>query len=234
MLVIWNRYADRHELASRFEAAGGTVLVAENAYLDADRDNRQRYALAVHAHNGRGRWPAPGNADYGARWRALSGELRLQLETMRLDGDHVLVAPNRSFGMPGGVMPADWAETVARQLRTITRRPVRVRPHPGNDKPAVPFSADLAGAHAVVIWSSSVGVQALLAGVQVLCLAPWWICKAASHDRLADLDQHLGGDRLPALERLAWAQWGVEEISAGEPFRYLLPDSQQAESAQTS
>ena len=32
-LAIWNRYGEAHELASRFERAGGIVLVAENGYL---------------------------------------------------------------------------------------------------------------------------------------------------------------------------------------------------------
>ena len=30
------------------------------------------------------------------------------------------------------------------------------------------------------------------------------------------------GDRLPAFHRLAWAQWTVDEISTGAPFRHLL------------
>jgi hypothetical protein len=34
-----------------------------------------------------------------------------------------------------------------------------------------------------------------------------------------------------ALERLAWAQWTVEEIASGEAFRYLLSDTRQSQSA---
>jgi hypothetical protein len=218
VLVIWNRYFDREVLADRFEAAGGTVLVAENGYVRGRHDGGEYYAVAVHGHNGAGRWHVGGPE----RWQALGVELK----PWREPGDgHVLVAPNRPFGQRGFAMPAGWGERTADELRRVTRRQVRLRMHPGNSRPAVPLADDLRGAHCAVIWSSSVGVRALIEGIPVICAAPAWICKGAAHQdwqeaRLAHVD--MDERRARALHALAWAQWSVDEIASGEPFRRLL------------
>lgn len=208
VLVIWNRYDAVERVADRFEAEGGLVLVAENGYLGVDRENRQRYAIAVHAHNGRGQW-YPGGPE---RFAALGIELKPE----RAGGDYVLIAPNRSFGMRGGVMPQEWAERMARAWRA-QGVPVRIRTHPGNLKPVRALEDDLAGAARVVIWSSSVGVQALVEGIPVDCHAPWWICK--------------GKPRQKVLQDLAWAQWSVAEIESGEPFSHLLSAARESQVA---
>lgn len=218
VLVIWNRYLEREQLADRFEAAGGTVLVAENGYVGGRHEGGDRYALAIHGHNGAGRWPV-GGAD---RWRALG----IDVKPWRPAGDgHVLVAPNRPFGMREIAMPAGWGERTADELRRVTRREVRLRLHPGNARPAVPLGDDLRGAYCVVIWSSSVGVRALIEGIPVICAAPAWICKSAAardwqeaHEARVDMDER----RAAALHALAWAQWSVAEIGSGEAFRHLL------------
>lgn len=218
VLLIWNRYGHLEQTADRFEAQGGRVLVAENSYLGMNRGDRRLYALAWHAHNGRGQW-FPGGPERFA-------SLGINLQTMRPDqpaaGEFVLVAPNRPFGMAGGVMPADWADRVAQRLRSQGER-VMVRNHPGNTEAAVPLERDLDGASRVEIWSSSVGVSALVSGIPVVCHAPWWICK----------DWELIG-RQAALERLAWAQWTVEEISDGTAFRHLLRANGEAEVAKSA
>lgn len=213
-LVIWNRYGHWHDMASQVQQKGGSVIVAENAYLGVDRADRRRYALANGGHNGSGAWPMGGPE----RW----DELGIQLKPWRTEGEHVLVAPNRSFGMPGFIMPPNWHENVLQRLRMATDRPIRVRPHPGNGPPKKPLIEDLVGAWAVVIWSSSVGCEALVEGIPVICEAPWWIAKGAALKSIKDLETKDLPDRLPALRRLAWAQWTVEEIERGEPFQHLL------------
>jgi len=144
-------------------------------------------------------------------------------------------------------MPADWAQDVAARLRRITSREVRVRPHPGNSLPAKPLADDLAGAHACVIWSSSAGVHALVAGVPVVCEAPAWVCADCSYQKietvrtLDDLEKvgDEGGEyaavwsarRIAALRRLAWAQFSVEEIESGYAFSCVLRGRSQTQVA---
>lgn len=217
VLVIWNRYGTHELVADKFEAEGGTVLVAENGYLGRDAAGRQHYAIAQHGHNGSGRWPRGA----AARWKALG----IELKAWRARGEHVLICPNRHFGMRGFEMPTHWVNETLAEVRKYTKRPVRVRPHPGNwqaSQPLTPLAEDLANAWAVVIWASSAGVHALAAGIPVFCTAPWWICKAAANDSLSRLEDPLLPERLPAFERLAWGQWNVEEIASGLAFRHLL------------
>lgn len=224
VLAIWNRYGDGHAVASSFERAGGRVLVFENGYLGAGGSAPKfdlragiqpgtYLALALGAHNGAGAWPSGD----GSRWRALNAALR----PWRSDGGHVLVCPSRPFGVPGKHMPADWAERAVVRLKAATGREVRLRAHPGNDSPRRALAADLDGCWAVAIWASSAGVHALVAGIPVLCDAPAWICKSAS-GQLDEVEKPPTPDRLPALERMAWAQWRVEEVETGEPIRHLL------------
>lgn len=213
-LLIWNRYGQYHDFANVAQKAGASVIVAENAYVGIDRENRRRYALANGGHNGSGAWPVGGPE----RWDALG----IELKAWRTEGDHILVAPNRSFGMPGFIMPPNWAESLVTRLRARTKRPIKVRPHPGNGPPKTPLIDDMRGAWAVVIWSSSVGCEALIEGIPVICESPWWIAKGAALRSLNDLETAELPDRLPALRRLAWAQWTVEEIESGVPFQYLF------------
>jgi len=229
LLVIWNRYGENHHHALRVEAAGGRVLVAENGYLgvggtapkfDLDTGMRAEHyiALALGGHNGSGAWPK-GDA---SRWAALGVALQPWRDSGRNGGEHIVVCPNRSFGRPDLLMPADWATQVVRRLQRITGRPVVVRPHPGTHAPKRALVQDLANAWACVIWSSSAGVHALAAGIPVISEAPAWICKGAAGHDLAAIETPAMPERQPHFERLAWAQWTFSEIAAGDPFKHLL------------
>lgn len=226
VLLIWNRYADRHDKACKFEREGGTVVVAENGYLgrggsapkfDVHPNGPQShhyYAVALHGHNGQGKWPT------GDMGRFLGLEVPL-VPLVERKG-YVLVCPNRSFGVPGRIMPADWAEKKLLELKQQGRE-ARIRRHPGNDAPKRPLAEDLAGAEEVHIWSSGAGIHALVAGIPVVCHAPYWICKSASQPRAEIKDSWQWADaRVKALMRMAWAQWTLEEIERGDPFIMLL------------
>lgn len=223
VLVIWNRYSEGHDLATRAEAAGMPVLVAENGYLMEGGgvpkfDNNGAgayYALARSYHNGNGTWHA-GAEDRFAR-------LGVTPAPWRAAGKHVLMLPNRSFGVPGLMMDPRWLDDAVKRYRTMTDRPVVVREHPKNARPKTPVQVDLAGAHCAVVWNSSAGVHALLAGIPVICEAPGWICKGAA-STWEDIEAGRKTERAATFHRMAWAQWRLDEIAAGTPFRYLLTD----------
>lgn len=235
VLVCWNRYGEAHDAAVRVERAGGRVLVAENGYigpggstpkfdLDAGFQGGHYLALALGAHNchlAADRAPL-GAADRAARWSRLG--VTLADWQPRDDAAPVLICPNRSFGTPGRIPPPDWARQVTKRLAGRTRRPLVVRPHPGTHAPARPLSADLAAAWCVVTWHSTAGVHALAAGVPVLCDGPAWILKdiAGTLDDIAAPPRPSDAARLAAFQRLAAAQWTIDEIATGEPFRRLL------------
>ncbi|MFA6204492.1 MAG: hypothetical protein WC710_15040 [Gallionella sp.] len=216
VLLIWNRYGQYHDIAKRFEQGGGTVIVAENGYLGKDETGNQLYALAIGGHNGSGQWNTGGPERFAA--------LGVELQDWRSEGKHILVCPNRSFGRPDIIMPCDWTREVCEKIKRYTSREIRVRQHPAVIKPKAPLADDLAGAWAVVIWGSSAGVHALVAGVPVFQESPHWICASAASNNLAmienpAMDHHR---RLTALQKLAWAQWSLKEIETGAAFDHLL------------
>lgn len=240
LLVTWNRYGESHMHAERVEHAGGKVIVAENGYLNTGGGTPKfdvhegaqpghYYALALGGHNGSGFWKQGGPERFAA--------LGVELKPWRTAGEHILICPSRNFGRPDLLMPPRWVDSTVTALRKMTKRPIRVRAHPGNTRPPRALAEDLQHARAVVIWASSAGVHALVEGIPVLCAAPWWICKGAAFSdwsRVELLFDAVEGKRFGrimrharqgAFERMAWAQWTIDEIAGGEPFRYLLSDA---------
>ena len=224
VLVTWNRYGAAHERAVEVERRGGKVLVTENGYIGAggtspkyDLDGGMAMghyvALARGAHNGGGEWFSNGPD----RW----AQLGVTLAPWRTDGDYILVCPNRSFGQPGRIQPANWEHDVCARLKRHTKRPIKLRVHPGGNKPRTPIEADLRAAWAVVIWHSTAGVHALVEGVPVLCDAPAWILKPVA-GTIEQVDSPLMPDREPHFHRLAWAQWTLAEVATGVAFKGLL------------
>jgi hypothetical protein len=210
VLVIWNR----HRLAGQarqFEAVGARVIVSENGWLNA-ADGTKRIALQLGHHNGVGKWHE-GPED---RW----SELGIELKPWRADGSHLLVLAQRGIGEPGVAQPRGWVESIVSQLRSRTDRRVLVRAHPGNHEP--PLEPDWSQCWAAVTWASGAGIKAVVAGVPVFYGLNKWIGASAALPVAADIEQPFLGDRLPMLQRLAWAQWSLSEITTGEPFARLL------------
>lgn len=226
MLVTWTVHRGAKEGAARaFEAAGGRVVVCEEAYLRTVRGERH-FAIALHDHNGAGRWPHHHDGGGPERWESFA----IPLQPWRRDGRHVLVREQRGIGSVRMASPPLWHDTVSARLRRLTRRPVVLRAHPRSRlypelaRGQAPLDEALAGCWAVVTWASSLAVHALIAGVPVLYEAPHFVCAGACGRGIESIEAPPTPDRLPAFERLAWAQWSVGEIASGEPFRFLLGD----------
>lgn len=220
LVLSWNRYGENLKIATACELAGGRVIVAENGYVGIGgesphhMENRDPYALSMSWHND-SRQIYSGDA---SRWDALKVTVQPWQQN---ENGHILICPNRPFGAPGRVMPFDWATEAAARYRKLTGREIRIRNHPGNKRPDKPIADDLRGAYACVIWSSSIGVHSMIAGVPVFCEAPYWIAKEGTV-RVNEIGIALPGDRLPALQKLAWGQWFQKEISSGAAFDWIL------------
>ncbi len=218
VLLIWNRYGYFHEQALRFERQGGTVIVAENGYLGRDEQGRQLFAMALRGHNGSGVWPSGDGSRFA--------QLGIELKPWRTQGSKIVVRGQRGIGAPGMASPAGWHQKIRDQIRAIApRRIIQVIEHPGNGAESnQDHNEYLKTAHALVIWSSSVGVKALVMGVPVFFCSPCWVCSEAGLRGVANLETPLMSDelRLAALQRMAWAQWRLQEIASGEAFKELL------------
>lgn len=214
VLVIWNRYGGWDKDASRVEARGGTVLVVENGYLGNEFAGDRWYAISRSQHNGAGTW-RDGGPD---RWDSLG----VGLAPWR-DGREVVVLPQRGIGPMGVAMPARWTREAMDKLARLTKRPVRVRDHPGVNA-CKPLEDDLADAYAVVTWGSGAAIKALAMGVPVFADFPQWIGMPAARPFGFDMRDPLRSDaaRLGMFRRMAWAQWRLSEIANGEAFKCLM------------
>ena len=214
VLAVWNLHfplaRQAHEV---FKAKSLPTLVFEEAYTRRLYPEKH-FACAVNGHNGSGWWP---HGD-GSRWERLG----IALKPWRREGSHILVCAARGMGAPGMAEPKGWADEVCRRLCQLTDHPVSLRRHPGKHYVDRPLELDLEGAWAVVVWGSNCATHALADGIPVFLEGPAHVLAGACQRGLKDIDTPTYPERLTAFQRLAWAQWSMEEIAVGDPFTHLL------------
>lgn len=196
IFVSWNRHQGGGGAADRFTHVGCKVLITENATWGNGFVGGHWYTVARDYHNVVGMFPVGGPE----RWDALD----VPLGEWRTEGEVVVLA-SRGIGPIAHRQPFGWPEHAQRVYGG------RIRRHPGT-RPALPLLDDLARAGLVVTWGSGSAVLALIAGVPVTSCMPRWIAKQDNSE----------AGRLAMLRTLAWAQWRIEEIAAGEPIARLL------------
>lgn len=192
LMVTWNRIGEADSIARTFEAHGKPVIVAENAIWGNEFLDGKWHSLALGRHNTAGRFPVGGPE----RWDSLG----VNLDPWRTEGETVVLG-QRGIGAYG--MPRDWPEQV---------KPLgRYRAHPGRSMGS-PLHTDLKHAQKVITWGSGAAVKALMWGIEVESHMPDWIAAQNNTDE----------GRLQAFRSMAWAQWQLNEIASGEPFKRLL------------
>ena len=197
LIVIWNKKRGHDEMmAHQWEKLGGTVIIAENGYLQ--QTDKTYYALATHGHNGSG-WSPVGADD-------RFGKLGFAIKPPRDGGEYILVRDQRGIGSALMASPPGWGQKMVEVLKRHAPFPVRLMAHPGDKGKLEKDLAAMAGARSVVIWSSAIGVRALVEGIPVQHFAPHWICEKWNDSREV------------ALQRMAHAQFHFDEIASGEPF----------------
>jgi hypothetical protein len=218
LLILWNRKRGADDnVATEWEARGGTVIVAENGYIQ--KVDKTYYALSVHGHNGSGWFPV-GDED---RFSKLEIEVKPYHDCSDLG--YALVCGQRGIGTPLMASPSQWAERIATKL-SANGVPTKLRQHPGNFKPKTALTDDLKKARSCVIWSSGSGVRAMVEGYPVFFDAPHWICSDGAWRFNLGLIKHPPKDsdeaRAKALHKMAHGQWHFEEIATGEPLARML------------
>lgn len=219
-LIIWNRKKGRDEAqADAWEAQGGTVIVAENGYLQ--KVDKTIYAISVHGHNGSGWFPV-GDED---RFTQLGFAVKRWTSV----GSEIVIRGQRGVGSVMMASPALWAEKLCSEMRRRTTLPLRVVPHPGNHAPKVPPERELKDAFALLTWCSSMGVLALTCGVPVFYAAPRWICSEGGSplSQFPVLNRN-ESHRVSALHHMSHGQWHFNEIETGEPFARIIAHRKEA------
>lgn len=217
-LCVWNMHGANEGFAKRLRAKGGITFVAENGYYGKDANGLQLFSLAKEGHNGSGNWPYR-DAEFVPLDRMAPQGLYPYYPWRDFTTGHILVCGQRGIGSRTMASPHGWEDDVAKRLRKYTKRPIKIRRHPGRQKPATSLAHDMKGAWAVVIWSSASGVQALVEGYPVFFEAPFWVGSPAAQKGIELIEHYRGTTRDNALARVSWAQWSLADIASGEAFR---------------
>lgn len=208
------------------QARGYNVLVVERGYIG---DRREWTSLAWNGLNGRGDFCLEGGVPErdAARAALLDGVLRDWRGEKPRGTDCILIMEQVLDDMSlEGRDLTPWYRDVALQARRRFNLPVLLRPHPvavakgrrvrtGLAESRGSLAEDLARAWGVITWNSNSAVDAVLAGVPALSADEGSMAWAVTAHELADLGQ-IRPDREIWANRLAWCQWRLEELAAGE------------------
>jgi len=173
------------------------------------------------------------------KWQQIQHQLNLNLMPWRTHGDHVLVCLQRDGGwsMKGTDM-IEWTRQTVHRLRSLTARPIVIRPHPKHkinlseltSLPGVRESAvgstlqqDLANAWAAVFCNSSSSVAAVLAGIPVFADDDDCVAWAVANKDLAHVESPVMPDRTQWLNDLSSAHWTDAESRSGAIYQHFLP-----------
>lgn len=218
----WTAHSAR--LIAQCRAEGREWYYADNAYWFG-RGDYFRVTRGALMHDGRGGAPGARVARFG-----------LAPQPWRKSGRHVVVATQSElfYRLHLGLSRASWTAGVVTELKRHTARPIAVC-----DKPEARYLARgqahspalaplLAEAWAVVAYSSSALVQALVSGVPVFSLGPS-MASVMGRDDLARIEApYYPADRPRWLRVLAANQWTREEMRDGTCWRALNSNSAEA------
>lgn len=144
--------------------------------------------------------------------RALA--LGVELKPWRTEGEHILVCrQGPSSGRHLGLHPNLWHNIALATLLEKSKRPIRVREKV--ERESRPLADDLANAWCVVSHSSTCAVEAAIAGIPVIC-SPWSAAAPIGCGSFEWLEDLPTPDRRDWLATLAWSQWTIDELAAGD------------------
>lgn len=177
------------------------------------------------------------NSDH-SKWQQIQQRFNLSLSPWRAHGAHVLVCLQRDGGWSmKGTNMVEWTKQTVQRLRSITNRPILIRPHPKHkinlseltSMPGVSESVngstlqqDLAKAWAAVFCNSSSSVAAVLAGIPVFADDDDCVAWAVANKDLTQIESPVMPDRTQWLNDLSSAHWTDEESRCGAIYQRFV------------
>lgn len=172
------------------------------------------------------------------KWETISQEFDLTVRDWRDHGDYVLLLIQRDggWGMKG-LDPVQWTRDKIRQIRSKTDLPIVLRPHPGKVadlsnlvQPGVsisesisrPLIRDIKHAKAALVFNSSSGVAAILAGVPLWVDDASSVCWEVANKDLSNFNKPTLFDRSQWLHDLAACHWSDEESRQGLVYKKFI------------
>ena len=232
--VIWShlwsgRMRHNREIWKTFRDSGRDVIVLEVGMLKRGRT----WKVGLNGVN-RCAWFGQDLQDNRAH------KLGIHLQPWR-QGENIVIAVQRgdSEQWSGLPEPTTWVEQTVAKIKSVTNRPIVVRPHPRqritgiagvtvrqprplvNTYDCFDFDTDLANAWCVINENSGPGCQSIIAGVPAFVGADSLAAPVANLN-LLDIEKPWMPDRTAWLEDIAHTEWTVEEIASGLPVQRLL------------
>ena len=233
--VIWSmlwtgRMQQNQSVWQEFRRTGRPVVVVEVGMLARGRT----WKMGING-TGYGCYPVT-DLDWGR-----PKQLGIELQPWRDDGEHILIAMQRSDSEQWSGQPAadKWLEDTVASIKQYSNRPVRVRTHP-RQSTSIPagcqlsrpshvagsyddynFSSDLHNAWAVINHNSGPGSQAIVAGVPAF-IHVTSLASPVGNVSLSQIETPRRPDRTQWITELCHTEWTVDEIASGRPIERLL------------
>ena len=233
--VIWShlwsgRMRHNQDVWKIFRNSGRDVIVLEIGMLQRGRT----WKMGLNGVNRR--------AWFGQNSQANRAQtLGLNLQPWQ-QGKNIVIAVQRGDSEQWTGLPETktWVEQTVAKIKSVTDRPIVVRPHPRqritniagvsirNPRPLIntydsfDFDTDLANAWCVINENSGPGCQSVIAGVPAFVGTDSLAAPVANLD-LSNIEKPWMPDRTAWLEDIAHTEWTTEEIASGLPVQRLLP-----------
>lgn len=160
------------------------------------------------------------------RWQALGIDTQPASER----GDYILICgigPKQC--KLKGVQYGQWERETYRKLKAATDRPIFCREKPKNPRidgvprlSDMPASAAIRGAWAVVCMTGNIGVDCIVEGVPVIAEGgPGSVYYRGELSAIDNIQPITAATRLQALSDIAYWQWTLAEITAGDLWANL-------------
>lgn len=212
-------------------------------YLD-DHGSYLRYSL-----NG----PFYDRAEYANRnsdatkWLEISRTLGVQLKPVQANPTgYILICMQRDGGFAMKTLdPMSWLQQKIQQIRTVSNRPIHVRPHPGqyNMSDFAAYTSkigkrqnvvilepthsrlidNLQGAHSAVFFNSSASVAAACEGIPVFADDESCVAWAVANKDVSKIETPDVFSREQWIYDLAAAHWSDDDARAGRIYQKFLP-----------
>ena len=228
----------RAEIVAKQKAQGNHVMAIDaNCFKFGDVDSKYlRYSLNGVFYD----TSEYANKDSTSeKWDTISQEFNLDVRSWRDDGDHILFLIQRDggWGMKG-LNPVQWAKDKIKHIKQLSNLPIVLRPHPGkvadlssliqpgvviSDSTTRPLTTDLKRAKSALVFNSSSGVAAILAGVPLWVDDASSVCWDVANKNLSTFNKPTLFDRTQWLHNLAACHWSDEESRQGLIYTKFLP-----------
>ena len=217
-----------------------SLIVDSNLFLYADKTNHLHYLR----YRFDGVFPTTGfyfDKDIDpTRWEQISRDLGISLKPWRTQGNHILICLQRNGGWSmRGLDVIQWMNSTILEIRRYSKRPIVVRPHPGDKKingylkvnhKSVSISTktdlreDLHNAWATVVYNSSPSVASIIEGVPAFLTDPQpqhsQSTPVANTD-ISRIEDPLLVDRQLWIERLSMCHWKFDELKSGAAWKFF-------------